>query len=406
MKQTREKRNLKEQRAITLIALVITIIVLLILAAVSIATLTGQNGILAQTNKAKEQTKKANIEEQRKLAQAEANLNITETVYNGVKIPANCAPIKISGGSTVNEGLVIIDKNGNEWVWIEVPKSIYTNATYNGGTAPASSEDYEKIESVMQEYANTYRSSIYTDTWYSEEQHGFASEEEYNNHKNNMLKSVYENGGFYIGRYEVGTSTARVKGTNDEGLSAPVIRQDAYPYNYVTCKQAQSLANQLATEGKTSSLMFGIQWDLVLKYIEEKGYLVDGTKVTQDMLKSDSTTWGNYYDAEFDITRGQYMIVEPYVENSWESVTSTYSKTKQYVLLTTGVTERNSVLNIYDLAGNVWEWTLEYTDETAFTCGGRGGNYDQYGDWHPASYHGNFSEAMGYRSVGFRPALY
>ena len=115
---------------------------LLILAGVSIATLTGQNGILAQANNAKEQTKKASIEEQRKLAQAEANLNITETVYNGVKIPANCAPIKISGGSTVDEGLVIIDSKGNEWVWIEVPKSIYTTATSN--------TDYDNICKHMQ----------------------------------------------------------------------------------------------------------------------------------------------------------------------------------------------------------------------------------------------------------------
>ena len=104
-------------------------------------------------------------------------------------------------------------------MWIEVPKSIYTNTTYNDGTAPTDSNDYGKIESVMQKYVtNAYRSGSFTDTWYSADQHGFASSGDYNTHKNNMLKSVYENGGFYIGRYEVGTQTARFAVTNDSGF--------------------------------------------------------------------------------------------------------------------------------------------------------------------------------------------
>ncbi len=54
---------MRKNKGITLIALVITIIVLLILAAVSIATLTGENGILSQANKAKEETRGANVDE-------------------------------------------------------------------------------------------------------------------------------------------------------------------------------------------------------------------------------------------------------------------------------------------------------------------------------------------------------
>ena len=54
---------MKNQKGITLIALVITIIVLLILAAVSIAMLTGENGILTQANKAKTDTSNAETAE-------------------------------------------------------------------------------------------------------------------------------------------------------------------------------------------------------------------------------------------------------------------------------------------------------------------------------------------------------
>ena len=61
MKKTKELR--REQTGITLIALVITIIVLLILAGVSIATLTGDNGILKQANQAKENNKVAAAKE-------------------------------------------------------------------------------------------------------------------------------------------------------------------------------------------------------------------------------------------------------------------------------------------------------------------------------------------------------
>ena len=63
IKQEQEKIKLKENKGITLIALVITIIVLLILAGVSIAMLTGENGILSQATKAKEETEKAQANE-------------------------------------------------------------------------------------------------------------------------------------------------------------------------------------------------------------------------------------------------------------------------------------------------------------------------------------------------------
>ena len=66
------KNSKKSMKGITLIALIITIIVLLILAGVTIATLTGNNGILTRTQDAKNQTEEAKEEELRRLTQAEA----------------------------------------------------------------------------------------------------------------------------------------------------------------------------------------------------------------------------------------------------------------------------------------------------------------------------------------------
>ncbi len=300
-------------------------------------------------------------------------------------------------------GIIIQDSKKNEWVWVEVPKSIYTNTEYNGGTAPSSSEDYEKIENVMQAYANAYRSTTYTDTWYSKAQHGLE-EQEYNELKQSMLKSVYENGGFYIGRYEVGTDTPRAAKT--DSLTTPVIQRDKYPYNYVTCSQAQERAGQLKVGNKTSSLMFGIQWDLVLKFMEEKGKLQEGTKVTASMLNSNSGAWGNYSNVSFDVKRKEGLYTTtPSTKDSW-TTTANYTKPSSSALLTTGAADRNSVLGIYDLAGNVWEWTLEYTAYTGSPCADRGGSYDDDGSDYPASGRTDDSTTAAYDYSGFRPALW
>ena len=118
---------------ITLIALVVTIIVLLILAGVSISMLTGQNGILNRATEAKEKTETSGEDEKRKLAQAEALMNTEKTTYKGVTLPEGFAPTKIDGEDSIDEGLVITDGYGNEYVWVEVPKTteVYPTAGLN-----------------------------------------------------------------------------------------------------------------------------------------------------------------------------------------------------------------------------------------------------------------------------------
>ncbi|MCI9087920.1 MAG: SUMF1/EgtB/PvdO family nonheme iron enzyme, partial [Clostridia bacterium] len=213
---------------------------------------------------------------------------------------------------------------------------------------------------------------------------------------------------FYIGRYEVGTDTARF--SSSDALTTPVVQRDKYPYNFVTCSQAQERASQLKVGNKTSSLMFGIQWDLVLKFMEEKGNLQDGTKVTQSMLNSDSGTWGNYSKVSFDVKRSQALYTtSPSTKTSWDT-TSNYTKPDSAVLLTTGATDRNSVLGIYDLAGNVFEWTLEYNADTGYPCTWRGGSYENYtgypASFRPVSYRNYSLTTTSYSVSGFRSALW
>ncbi len=59
----------------------------------------------------------------KKLAQAEALMNTEKTTYKGVTLPEGFAPTKIEGEDSIDDGLVIIDGYGNEYVWVEVPKN-------------------------------------------------------------------------------------------------------------------------------------------------------------------------------------------------------------------------------------------------------------------------------------------
>ena len=383
----------KENKGITLIALVITIIVLLILAGVSIATLAGEHGILTQANNAKQRTEDAAKKEQEDLNDLNEYLRniVGDSESSGGNLPStgDTEPY-LPEGSTVIEGnlskgVVIRDKNDNEWVWVEVPKSIFITATSN--------MSYTNIENDMIAYASNYRKSNYMDSYY--EGNGTSSEAEYNNLKNKMLSSVYTNGGFWISRYEIGTDTVRTSASDSSAI--PVSRQDMYVYNWVTVSQAQELAsNMKPTNNQTASILFGIQWDLTLKYIEEKG------DKTQSELGGDNESWGNYSNSTFQITRGKYSNDNG---TTYTQVSETYTKpNNSSILLTTGVTDRNKVLNIYDLTGNVWEWTIEkgFVDHPSTR---RGGAYTDGSNNSSAVYRTCDIMSRSFYHYGFRVTL-
>ena len=229
--------------------------------------------------------------------------------------------------------------------------------------------------------------------------------EEYNNLKKTMLSSVYRNGGFWIGQYEAGADSYPAKEDNSR---TPVIAQGKYPYNYITCANAQIKSSQLNSGDYTSSLMFGIQWDLVLKHLQVRGGL------TQDELTKNSNSWGNYNDATFTIENGQYTT-SPSTENSLKKYTEDTSgyvenSTKlqnESVLLTTGAnSSQNCKMNIYDIAGNQYEWTLEKSTGAYYPCTDRGGDYNVLGSYYPVSYRGSDSTIVSISISSFRPALY
>ena len=422
---------LKNKKGITLVALVVTIVVLLILAGVSINLVLGNNGIIAKAKDAETKSAEASQNDLKGMnglvSEMEGALAGNGSTGSGsgnggagTKVPAEAtaetAPYfpdntftKKEG--TIDTGLVIQDANGNEYVWVVVPKSLYSNTNYNSNNAkkPSSSTDYANIEYCLQQYTATYKEedTDYSDVYYADDKNvGWLTSDEYTELKNSMLKSVYENGGFYVGRYEAGIAENRTSNTEKnsdekytiEGMPTPVTKADAYPYTYVTRTQAQNLASKVNAGTKTSSLMFGVQWDLVLAFMHNKGNIADST------LTSNSTTIGNYKNNLWTIknANAQYLSSGKFVQcpNPFKKESSSAK------LLTTGADSSFSVQNIYDIAGNVWEWTLEKTSYTNGPCASRGGSFSSTGSSDPAAYRSISSTVNSFNFIGFRVSLF
>ncbi len=301
---------------------------------------------------------------------------------------------KVSG-TTLDNGYTIQDSQGNQYVWVEVPKTKEVYPTAGIGITEFTEDKYTAIETDLHTYTKDYRESGWTDTYYSDDTTGLTSEQ-YTELKQKMLKSVYQNGGFYIGKYETGIEdTARTSSTAP--TETPVIKPNAYPYNWITCKQAQTLASNMEHGDRTTSLMFGVQWDLTLKYLEKKG-------VSQADLKTNSTSWGNYINNAWNITNANLK----YAPNGsgWTNATEKSKTASERILLSTGASESFSKMGIYDFAGNVCEWTLEYTSDTNYPCASRGGVYNFTGSNHPASKRSSITTTSAYYVGGFRCVLY
>ncbi len=268
-------------------------------------------------------------------------INPNETNPKGAMPSGNVTVIE----SDASKGIVIKDKNDREWVWIEVPKTIFTTADALGEGKTAE-ELNAAIKADLIAYAGVYRKGAtnqnynYSDTWYSG--CGVSDATTYNTMYNKMINSIYNNGGFWIQRYEDGTTN-------------------------ITCGNAQVKASGYAPdESKTSSLLFGIQWDLVCRYLDGKEGL------TTAMINTNSSSWGRYNDT---------------------------SGNKPQAGL-----ERNKKMNIYDFAGNLYEWTLECGNN--YPCIHRGGGYNITGSDCPASYRDIHTTSQAFTIVSFRSTFY
>ena len=291
--------------------------------------------------------------------------------------------------NSIDNGLVI-SKDGNEWVWIPVSNedfsAMFGTATDDGWTMDGT-DVKTKYKSNSRTDVNRYLgrgnpgntsnsrepdvlnndSCDKNTTNLSAAGLGANLSEMATNLKNdykNMMDSIKKNGGFYVGRYELsnaGTKKNQASLTNTNWYNL-----------YAKCK---TFGDESTTY---SRMIWGCQWDQVCKFISTaKDANGDTISLT------DSTKYGNYYNSAAPANTDNYE-----------------SRVKK----NTGSNEAWKTNNIYDLAGNCWEWTQEAynTDYRGY----RGGSYGGDGGYYPVTSRSYDYPTYTNNNMSSRPTLY
>ena len=341
-----------------------------------------------------------------------------------VPVPNGYVGSSVAGENEIDTGYVIYEgeeavtdsnvadaqKNRNQYVWVPVPDiskfygtdangkkwgKIYTfsSSTSSGYDEITGTQPYNWSESngVMTISSKTnYREpdvvAKYSSTGYDMDSRlktlgiGAKTTHEFLNQLekefNNMVASVEKYGGFYIGRYETGninqdTPVIQKGNTN--------ISSQTWYNMYKRCKNIKGANTNVET-----GMIWGNQWDRTLMWLIETG------SKTKEQIADDSTSWGNYYNATFE-----------YVNSSGSTATKNEGSSTR---IPTGSAEYTKANNIYDLAGNVRDWTMEAYSTYYRVC--RGGSYSSYGDYSPADYRYSSYPTYSVSSYGCRSALY
>ena len=411
MKNIVNRRN----SGITLIALVVTIVVLIILATVSINTVLGDNGIISRAQKARDSysnSQKSEDEQMAVLANEMAQYNEGNSSEDGkvtlpdgwngdkvnpvksddnvvVPVPKGYVASTVEGEKSVSSGFVIKEGNDgaategiNEFVWVPVSnisdiydevnnagqlwnfsgttssKRIYPTTQNSGfrepdiateaseGSDSTSGTKYDAVSTNLQQAGMS--STATASTFKAQLQTEFKE----------MIKSVKTYGGFYIGRYETGnlSQTKAVVQKNNSDIDS-----QTWYTQYKLCKTIK------ANDNVYTGMIWGCQWDATMRWMQTS----TNTEVAN--FPTNSAGKGNY-----DGTQGSTNAPIP-----------------------TGSNSSYSVNNIYDMAGNVTDWTLEAAHAHSRTH--RGGSFDTVSSYNSAgtritTYPVNSSSANGSRA--------
>ena len=387
----------KQEKGITLIALVVTIVVLLILAGVSLSLVLNNNGVISRAKEAKNRYAEAQTNEEKQLNEVSdwikeavgdttggGSAGGSGSTVDGVPIPEGFVYV----GGTKASGLVISDAAadnekykgqttvgtdlvGNQFVWIPVENiADYKRTAYSGLIASGTTDTATNSEQIK------YNSS---DSYYFKE--ALPADEK---------TSVETNKGFYIGRYEAGdqesTNAKKLRASGASTSNTITVKAGQAPYNYVTRTQAKSLAEGFSTKQKYTSvkskLVSSYAWDTAIAFIQ---------KTNSDY--GSSSEEGNYKDSP----TFTYTGIADTEKNKQTKKNGTST------LIPTGQT--TAVNNIYDMGGNVCEWTTESFSYTRFPYAGRGGGYGNAFASSPAGLRFNSSDDAD-ADCGFRLTLF
>ena len=418
-----------KNKGVTLIALAVTIVVMLILAGVTISVLNGENGIVKQAQKAKEESKIKELKEKVRIdiagkrveningelrvsvlkeildkyfdnvpvetqitsetelkAKEEygkyemkiSDIDVGEITYetsytifkdvNGeqVPIPEGYIVSENSDENIVNKGLVVSDSRGNEYVWISCTVDSSSNKLQYKRTEWGVEKDGTdnsraiKDELTLKDIDVTY-SKTDTDNGINEE-----ISKEIVAQINAEKESIKKYGGYYIGRYEVGKDN-----------KTAVIKAEQEPYVNIKWSKAYELAKGIGGgEGATTYLCSSYSWDTAINFIQ-------------------NTTGKNYATSIIGFN-GNWKSQE--VKDSSGKVIKPVNTAQR---LNTGLT--TALCNIYDMGGNVGEFTTELNPGMSETVVLRGGIsfYDGPAGYRWDDYSGNARSCCGFRATLF-----
>ena len=382
---------MKNKKAISLIVLVITIIVMSILATTVIISVNSTN-IIGEANKAVSDSELKQIEDIKAKMESDGVLgrDPKPVTINGViirwdedtqmvvvrneerdaateEIQKKYGIVVPNGFSYVEgekkTGIVIEDLQGNQFVWVPVEYTIKSN------------EKIDESTGLYPSFVNVFRAGMYSSTTgkmtdydsYTNSNH-YVEVYETNSYTTEkaeyleMMRSVQKYKGFYIARFEAGDGDATSKRTKATEAHTVVSKKGAFVYNWVPWGRTMTdvgdtgavyLARSMYKDNEqvVSTLCYGAQWDATLNWIASSGFQYNITR--------ESRYWGNYLDSTGPAKQ--------------------YSG-KSNINYTTGRSEAWKANNIYDLAGNFLEWTMDsYVSGSDVRRSARGGYFDSYG---------------------------
>ena len=397
--------KLTQKRGISLIVLIITIIVIIILAAAVILTITKNNPVSS--------AKEATFKEDMASIQDELSMYLSKkytdnpTIFDksSVNLSGDAMVAELPSTKKYKDKVSVIKgklvwagetENNTEYKWfsevtdgvtkrsvsvrnewkekiaeevdgVPIPKGFtYKEGTKDTGLVIKDDKDNEFVWVPATE--STYRK----DTSFPGNRP--TGDDTLPNGITDETADVKKYGGFYIGRYEAGIPEGDTSTSNKTGI--PVSKKDAIIWTNITYTNSKASAeSMISNEYVQTGLLTGKAWDTTCHWIE-------GSLKSINELASlkDSRYYGNYY-------------------NSLSPANVSGYGTKQGA----GYSGKWMVKNIYDLAGNVFEWTSE---AYSFDFINRGGSYNVVGSVNPVSYR-NYSNASNQNDyLGFRSRLY